>query len=178
MIISTFSLPALAADFGIKVGLNMSNPTITALPGLSPSSKTDYTFGAYMIFDITDQFSIQPEILYSRKGFDLKTAGTVVSSINAAYIDIPVNFHYKMTEQFGVYAGPFLGLIVDKSETGATGVADDLGTVDYGLAAGLSADINQFNVDIRWSTGLIDINRSVPEIKSSVISFLVGYSFY
>ena len=60
--------------FGLRGGINLAdvngNPgTYFSSPFTSPERIVSFHTGAYAQFSITHNFSVQPEVLFSRKGF-------------------------------------------------------------------------------------------------------------
>lgn len=102
----------------VKAGVNYSN--IILEDGAGDQQETQSTpglrIGLSVDVPIAGHFYIQPELMYSRKGFkqdDSWYAGLDNNfTVNANYIELPVNFLYKPTMGSGkllLGAGPYLG---------------------------------------------------------------------
>jgi hypothetical protein len=106
--------------FGLKAGLNISNVYDTKGEDFEAESKTGLAIGGFVSIPFGKYIGVQPEILFSQKGF--KGTGTLFGSpynisrtIN--FIDVPLLFALKPSEFFTVVAGPqFSYLLSQKNE--------------------------------------------------------------
>ncbi|UOG74608.1 PorT family protein [Hymenobacter tibetensis] len=182
--------------FGIKGGFNLAD-----LRGGDRSTYEDrlsnlktYHVGAYAQFGFNDKVSIQPEILFSRKGYDDRLAIPVGSSAPATvretrldYIQVPVLFVYNFLDNVSVHVGPQASLLVrakyagtDKSISGA-----GLHSLDYGVVGGLEARIGPARVGARYDMGLADVYKDTSEasrsfykdVKNGTFQVYVGVGF-
>jgi hypothetical protein len=58
---------------GVKVGFNISNFTGT---GSAVFAKQGYAFGAFLTYNLSARFAIQPEMLYMQKGSEFQLFST------------------------------------------------------------------------------------------------------
>jgi hypothetical protein len=115
VLISAYSFAQVG--LGIKGGLNIANVSGTDVP---PGSKTltGFAAGGYLEISLPLLFTIQPEILYSQKGFtyDENVFGTnvkVTAKLN--YLEIPVLVKYSFPVPVvkpSLYAGPAMGILL------------------------------------------------------------------
>ncbi len=124
--LSLFSTCLVAqVSLGFKAGLNYSKVSSTDFAGFSPNFKTidGGMIGALAEVGITDQFSLQPEITYTTKGFKIKEGIDIklfdfniplgVQAITKfKYLEIPLLAKYKFGDKAVkayVIAGPSVG---------------------------------------------------------------------
>ena len=199
VIISVSSPPVSAQGItgGLKTGLNHANFRGETI-GLT-KSRVGFTAGGFVTFRINETFSIQPEVYYTVKGFRQKVRGAFESTITLDYLEIPVLAKYSSETQNNVKISLFAGPAFEfnlKSKTnikpeGGIEEEKDLDTkgFDYGLVLGLEVSIDVYYckiiIESRYTLGLMIINkdwRNNPggedfEVKNSVLSLLVGFSF-
>lgn len=106
--------PAYAGktSFGIKAGLNMSNAA--GVPeGWNESIewKTGFTGGAFVNHAMSDNFSLQPELLFTQKGFGGSLIDDVVElALSLNYFELPILAKYTFSsgKKFrpAIFAGP------------------------------------------------------------------------
>lgn len=116
--------------YGIKGGTNFSN--LLKNKNVSNSffnrntrnTRTDFHVGAFMEIPIGDQWSIQPELLYSRQGanftdemcFSEANGECTISQIKGvesiSYISMPILFKYKLFKKFNLEFGPHVDYAV------------------------------------------------------------------
>lgn len=181
--ISLFSVATSAQmRFGIKGGLNLANESISssALGGLSLSPNLRIGFHAGLVMDspITETISIQPNLLFSQKGFKLSANGNdVTTTFN--YIELPINFLYHASESFSVGAGPYLGYALSgmvssaSQNTNVTFGSGEARRLDYGLNLTAGYEVSPgLVISANYSLGLANISDDSSEtIKNNVIGF-------
>lgn len=186
-------------SFGLKGGINLAD-----LRGDDVDVDTDFRLGAtgggFLTYSISDWFALQPEILYSQKGaeFGETIAGAPVEVTGKLdYLEIPIlaklTIPINSTFTPNLFIGPaFSFLLSAKLKAEAMGVTIiDLDTKDFqksfdvGLVFGGGIDIavgtGKITADTRYVMGLMNIDDpevgDAPDVKNSVISFMVGYGF-
>ncbi len=178
---------------GVKGGINVANVD-TNVEDISDliDSKTGFVGGGFVTLGLGSLFALQPELLYSQKGFQVDEFGETVK-FNTNYIEIPVllkaQFKLAMLRP-AVYAGPVLSF-----ETGCTVSALELSvdcddemagvgerkTNEWGAVFGANLDFFLGPVtlilDGRYQLGLTnlaDVPDSDDEVKSQVWQFMAG----
>ncbi|RMD48453.1 MAG: PorT family protein [Ignavibacteria bacterium] len=189
---------------GFKFGLNFANVSGNSVE--NTDSKTGITLGGFLVFQLSNLFSIQPELNISTKGYKQKqqfntigSENTIEYSYNLTYLEFPVltTLSIPIQSRFKPYLsiGPVLGI---KLSSGAEVNGDeveisDFNTLDFGLAIGTGTKFDKLPLtfDIRYTYGLSSIFDSETEvydpntgfatmkkinIKNKVFSIIIGYS--
>lgn len=176
-----FGVKAQELHFGIKGGLNFASiggDETGDIKGL-----TSFHIGALMEVMLNEQFSLQPEVIYSAQG-GKEDGGD--GELNFDYINVPIMAKYYATEALSIEAGPQFGILVNSKISGE-GEELDLDDItksfEFGLGVGLSYKIleNLF-VSGRYNIGLSNIwddNEFDDDFKqhNNVIQISVGYMF-
>jgi Outer membrane protein beta-barrel domain len=176
--------------FGVKGGVNLASIS-TSDKTVSTSSALGFHGGIVLDAPLSESISIQPNLLFSQKGFSLDASG-ISSKVTFNYIEVPVNFLFNATDALTIGAGPFLGYALSASakttfngQTQTTDVDFDNKSqrVDYGLniTAGYEV-IEGLVISANYSLGLANINKdattsSTNTIKNNVIGFSVTKFF-
>ncbi|MBA9076211.1 MULTISPECIES: porin family protein [Rufibacter] len=192
------------SSFGIKGGVNYSNLSGDLKEESRFNNKLGFHAGLYLNAPIVgDFFSIQPEVLYSNKGFkyDDKVIATPLGetryegSANFNYIDIPVLARVKAGPLF-FEAGPqasYLLSINDKtkkyidgelvtSET-STKSKDNYSDFEIGYAAGVGfATSGGITLGLRYNGAFTDFtekvnmnNEDFKDARHSLFQLSVGF---
>lgn len=106
-----FTTTQAQVKFGIKAGYSMANMSLQYPASVTmPAAKTFSGFHAGLLFDIilAENFSLQPELLYSAKGYHMTGRNYLLppgggppslAQLNIDYhynyLELPVNFLYK-----------------------------------------------------------------------------------
>ena len=170
------STEALAQDltFGIKAGINLSTLT----------QEDDFTtriaphFGVALDWAVSEEFSVQPELLYSSQGYKQDFNGQDIRG-KIDYFNVPVLASYEIIDDLSIQAGPQIGINI-RSEVDVEGQGTgniNVNDVDVSAVFGLQLEIDDsFFAQARYGLGL----REVPlnsDFKNSVISVSLGFFF-
>ncbi len=151
------------AKFGIKAGLNMSNFT----GDVESDAATSFYVGGLVDLAISENFHIQPEVLYSMEGAD---------NASLSYLRIPVMAKYYVMEGFNLQAGPSLAFKV-AAEDDFTDEATKSMDLGLGIGAAYELPMGLF-FDLRYNLGLMDISEvDGAEIKNTNLQLGLGYRF-
>lgn len=175
---------AQGLSIGVKGGLNMAS--ITGADVGSPQIKSGFVVGAYGNIDLMF-INIQPELLYSQKGFKEEELGVTITG-SYDYLEIPVLLKFPFGKIIvpSVYFGPSFGMLMNAEwEAGGIGVdwKDYTESSDLGFVFGVDLKTPaKLTLDARYTMGLKTISKEIlgvtPEWKNSVISLMVGYSLF
>jgi hypothetical protein len=181
--------------FGVKGGVNISNLYIDDVH--DEQVKESFHFGVYSKMNVAGAFSIQPEMMYSRKGAEVEyrrnnLQGNVDYSLD--YIDFPLLMRVDIGA-LNLHAGPYASYLVDaevRSEDvrgGSSPTAnlneDAFHSFDYGVSGGLGLEWKVIDMGVRYNYGLRDVgsyNRNEPgnaleSGRNSVAQFYIGLGF-
>lgn len=179
--------------FGLKAGLNLAN-----LSGdvEDVDTKLGAQFGAFAEIMVTENFAVQPELVFSMQG--AKTEYTELGAnyeekLNLSYLNIPIMAKYYVTPQFNIHAGPQVGFLMSaknkyevsgggQSASGDIDLKDLMKSVDFGLGLGVGYNFtDNLGLEARYTAGLSNIYDDVDEldvtVNNMVIQFAVVYKF-
>ncbi|MDD4761320.1 MAG: porin family protein [Salinivirgaceae bacterium] len=106
--------------FGIKAGANLANVYDTEGEDFEADSKLGIAAGVFLSIPIGSFLGIQPEVLYSQKGY--RSSGSVATigyefKHTASYLDIPLLIQLKPHPMLTILAGPqYSYLMKEKKE--------------------------------------------------------------
>lgn len=108
-----------ALAFGPKIGLNLANVYDSEGEKFEADPKFGFVAGAFLSIPIGTYLGIQPELLYSQKGF--KASGSVLGSDytftrTLNYLDIPLLITVKPTPMLTLLAGPQYSYLLSKKD--------------------------------------------------------------
>ena len=156
--------------FGVKAGANFASLEGDGLEGLE--TYTSFHFGALLELKVFENFSLQPELLYSSQG--AKVNSEAVDDINFNYVTVPVLAKfYLISDRLSVEAGPQFSFLVNEN------VADQFEgeTFDFGIAGGLGYNItDNFFLQARYIAGLTEASRNA-DVTNRVIQLSFGFKF-
>ena len=175
-----------AQNFGVKAGYNYSTlsgetSSISTIEGLS-----GFYIGGLVELPISNMLSIQPELIFSRQGVDLRqglknlSIRTDTSEIRLDYLNIPVMAKVNLGPIF-LEGGVQFGFLVNKPKVDSY-IAnvylrnlldkDSYNSFDFGVGAGLGFNLNRrLFVEARYThslTNVFDPNDNL--FKTSLIS--------
>jgi len=141
---------------GIKVGGNLASLSGNGTQELE--SLLNFHAGFFMEIGITEDFKVQPELLFSVYGFKQNEGDN--QNVRLNYVVLPIMAKYFISEKICVEAGPQVGLLVT-AKNGKGSLADVKSAFydrDFGLNAGASFKINEkTSASLRYYFGLNDV---------------------
>ena len=152
--------------FGAKIGANFSNLNGDGLDG---DNLTSFHVGALMELNLLENFSVQPELLYSSQGTDYQN-----EEYKLDYVAVPVLAKfYLATDKLSLEAGPQFSFLINED------VPDQFRTKSFDFAAvgGLGYNVTSFLfVQARYVVGLSDTSRDAA-VTNRVIQLSAGFRF-
>ena len=199
--IATNAQSLIPIKYGIKVGLNFSNLNITSTidgvqHGVQPtdnSSQTGISAGFIVHIPLSDQWFINPDVLYSQKGAKFNYAFTHDYEINQrdeyktnnqvtlSYVELNPTISYKATDKLALNFGPSVSFLIGVDTTIQalplmpnilTDGLVETASLDVGLNLGISYFFTEhFFVDSRVYTGFIEVASVIQpyEVITSII---------
>jgi hypothetical protein len=177
-LLSTLSLKAQDVQLGFKSGINVANLSVSNAP---PDDEADYRsrtgvrIGGFVEVGLSENFAVQPAILYSAKGSELAdepfggfsggSDATLIVKFKVNYLSLPVMAKYSFINsgdvQVSAQAGPYVGYLVG-AEIADDNELNNINDWDLGAQGGLSADFatgpGSIVLDAQLGFGFIDLN--------------------
>jgi len=171
---STSTAASSPVRFGLKAGLNIST-----ISNSDANSKAGFYGGVFANIPVAQDFSVQPEVLYSGMGAKAKENSNV--KLNTDYIAVPVMLQYNLISNLYVEAGPQFGFLISakgKVNGNSVDVKDNFKTFDFGLGLGAGYYFTQnIGVNVRYTAGLSDIPKNNTDDASRNGVFQIGLAY-
>ena len=179
--VSIATVHAQITHFGVKGGLNSSSLKTTGSGATFTSdSKIGFYAGAFAQIGVSQNFAVQPEIMYSLLGARYKFSNVNVNR-NLSYISIPFLAEY-IKDGLSIVAGPQISFLVaakDKGTNISSDVKSQFKTTEIAGVVGAGyTTLGGFGFDARYQLGLTDIvkdNSSGYKFKNNNFQFGVHY---
>lgn len=202
------AVPLLSAELGVEIkgGMNISIQRGTYVNSVNEKESEEplYGFcgGAALPISFVNNFTIQPEILYSMKGYKgeklhfekegevwVKSSGDTEYTLN--YLDVPVLVKYRITDGIlspNIYAGPVFSFLLT-NEYSSENPLDKTGSLrmksfDFGAAAGLGVNFHlpkgYIITDFRYTFGMLNVCDTPDggfeyQAQNGAFTALLGY---
>jgi len=163
--------------WGVKGGLNLHKISKIEFDN---SMKPGFHLGIFANFQLSDQFSIQHEVLYSLRGVSLNVpvVGKYVQSFS--FLDLPWMLNYHVSPNFFVSAGVQPSLYTYFKSPKADTIVynkDNVNTVDFGYLLGASfISQNNFGFGVRFNGSIVPAFDLESNGKNYVLQVFVSYS--
>ncbi|WP_431241390.1 porin family protein [Flavobacterium sp. P21] len=203
MLCATVTAQTEKVKLGVKAGLNISSLTFDESE-IDSSSKSGFTVGLMGEIPLTENFSVQPELLYSQQGMKFSYADADVqnshykSTVSLNYINIPVMLKYYVAKGLSLQAGPQVGILLkakNEYQDNFLGYEnyENLNLKDY--SNGVDASVNfglgyqfkdRFYVDARYNMSYTNVFKDATSntnyiinsnMKNRVFQVTFGYFF-
>ena len=178
---------------GFKAGVNFSNVYDQQGQDFVAEGKAGFAAGGFVAIPIGKFFGVQPEVMYSQKGF--KATGKVLGfnydySRTTSYLDIPLLLQIKPITMLSFVAGPQFSYLLDtKTEFNGSSSTSNEPSINgdnykkniFGFVVGADVNIDHFLLSGRagWDISKSDVegNSSAPRYKNQVLQLTLGYTF-
>ena len=180
--------------FGLKVGTNYSNVYDSQGEDFVADAKFGLAGGAFVSIPIGSFFGIQPEVLFSQKGY--KSTGTFLGSSYSMtrttdYLDIPLFVVIKPIENVSILFGPQFSYLMKQKDdfTGGTITAtqeetytnDNYRKNTFCLTGGADLNIDHLVIGLRAGWDVENNNgdgtTTTPRYKNMWYQATIGYRF-
>lgn len=179
-------------QFGAKIGANYSNVYDTEGEEFDADAKTGLALGVFLSIPIGTYLGVQPEILFSQKGF--KGSGAILGSEykftrTTNHIDVPLYLAFKPSEFITFVAGPQYSYMLSRtdkfeSDFGSTEEKEEFENDEIRkntLSASIGIDINIDNIvlgaraawDLQDNKG--DGSSSTPRYRNTWLQATIGF---
>ncbi len=179
---------------GAKIGMNYANVYDSQGEEFDADPKLGLAAGAFLSIPIGTYIGIQPEVMFSQKGF--KATGRFLGADyeftrTTNYLDIPIYLALKPSEFLTIVAGPQFSYLMSRKDVFKTpfGTAEQEDEFEnenirkntLGVSLGLDININHFVIGARAAWDLQD-NRgdgtsTTPRYKNTWLQATVGLRF-
>ena len=181
--------------FGLKAGINYSNVYDAKGEEFSADAKFGLAGGLFIAVPIGKYIGIQPEVLFSQKGF--KGTGRLfgtsyVLTRTTNYIDVPLYFALKPSRFFTILAGPQYSYLIsqqNKFENAATTIVqeqefenDNIRKNTFCFSGGADIMLNHLVISGRAGWDILNNNgdgtSTTPRYKNAWYQLTAGYIFH
>ncbi|WP_366183540.1 porin family protein [Flavobacterium ovatum] len=166
------------SNVGIKGGYNLAAVQFDGEG--ETSQRHGFHIGLYGESFVSDNFAIQPEVMFSQQGYVIDNGnGKFTQKLN--YINVPLMFKAYPSDNFFLEAGPQIGFAVTHKEeySGLFSSSQeyDPKSLDWGMnfGAGLKSD-SGVSIGVRYHLGLGDLYEN-NSAYNRVWQFSLGIDF-
>jgi hypothetical protein len=190
--------PDIAVHFGFLFGANLSNLTYeSSVVSVSDlESRFGLAGGLALRVDFGRVFSLEPELLFSQKGFTESLplysfggnpTGRYTDTTTLNYLEMPLLLKFSVPSgkvRPNIFAGFSAGLFVEGSSTDSvSGTTEPIPSllitpVETSFIAGLGLDIGRFSISGRFEQGLSGIFSDSPAgalVQNQLFNVMVGF---
>jgi hypothetical protein len=172
--------------FGIKAGANYTKFSGDNLGDIE--YKFGFVGGLAANFGLSESLSIQPELLYSMKGAELKGAPLDDFNFKLNYLELPILFRYTLSDGKGPFlqAGPQIGYLINSKVSDGDGNEykidnDNFQKMELGYVAAIGYQLQSgLSIEGRFNGGINSIGKddeSYDQQRNRVFSLQLGYMF-
>ena len=180
--------------FGLKAGFNRSNLYDSKTQDFSYNPKFGFVGGAFLAIPLGKYFGVQPEVLFSQKGF--KASGVTLGqpynfTRTTNYIDVPIFLAIIPSPYVTILAGPQFSYLTSQKDVFDNTLYSSsqeqqfhntnlrknmlgfVGGLDFNLASAVIG--TRIGWDVQSNNG--DGSSSVPNYKNVWLQLTLGFRF-
>lgn len=184
-------------DVGVIGGVHLTSNRVDPDDFFDVKSRPEFGFGGVIGIPLMDALSLKIEVLYLRKGSDIRVTGFDEDvEVVAEYIEFPIMAKYSF-DAGGIHpyliAGPTIGFLLSARQTAsfipseAEDIKDDTESLDLGIGIGAGVDLpigsNTLFAHVKYLYGLMNKDADDGEadqtesIHSQGIAIMLGFTF-
>jgi hypothetical protein len=182
-------------SFGLKIGTNYSNVYDSQGEQFTADGKYGLAAGAFLSLPLGKVIGIQPEVIYSEKGF--KASGSFLGSNYSAtrtttFIDVPILLAIKPVSFLTVLAGPQYSFLVKQNNNFTTSLTmvdqqkvfdnDNIRKNVLGLTGGVDINLSSFVISARAGWDVQNNNgdgtSTTPRYKNAWYQATIGIRLF
>ena len=165
-------------EFGIKAGGNYSDFDGA---NFSTDPLAGFHAGATVAFNVTNNFLVQQEFLFSMQGAKVLSGPLGAQEIKLSYINVPILLKYRTNSGFFVEAGPQVSIKVKEDVLGLNNI-DFAKKIDFGVAGGLGYQSKiGLGIGARYVYGIQKVletpSVALDDLKNNNIQASIFYKF-
>ena len=179
---------------GLKAGANYSNIYDESDNAFEADGKLGFAGGAFVAIPLGRFLGIQPEILYSQKGY--RAGGTLLGTSyeytrTLSYIDIPLQLAIKPAPGFTIVLGPQYSYLINRKDVIRSGTFSETNDQDFEnedirkntlcMVGGFDFTIAGFVIAPRAGIDFMNNNgdgtQTTPRYKNNWVQLTVGFRF-
>ena len=180
-------------SFGIKAGANFSNVYNSEGQAFVADGKFGFAGGVFLGIPIGSFIGIQPEVLFSQKGF--KATGSILGGTynftrTTNYLDVPILLSIKPAQGFSIVVGPQFSYLI--SETDDYGVLSTTQKQEFdnqsirknifGIVGGVDIELSPVVLGLRAGYDLQknngDGSSTAPNYKNAYYQATLAYKLF
>lgn len=182
-------------QFGFKIGANMSNVYDTRGEEFRADAKFGLAAGAFFSIPIGEYIGIQPEVMFSQKGY--QTTGNIIGvgyeyRLTSNFIDIPLLLAIKPVPFVTLLAGPQFSYLLSEKRQFNNSITDpvvqerdfendNVRKNTLGFVFGLDFNIDRAVIGARAGYDILNNNgdgtQTTPRYKNAYYQATLGYRF-
>ncbi len=155
-----------STKYGVRGGMNISNLDFNGSSLADNVHRNGFIIGFFGEYGLSKTVYVMPELQFSAEGAKLEP-------LQLDYLQMPVFFKFRLSEELNIGAGPQVGLKINKVDDGIRNFA-------YSGVAGVEVKLNyMLFADARYTYGISNIFDKNLGIKAnnSTIQIGVGFKF-
>lgn len=180
---------------GAKVGVNYSNVYDAQGEEFQANPKFGSVAGVFLAIPIGRYFGLQPEALFSQKGF--QATGRILGNTynftrTTSYIDLPLFFSVKPSEFLTIMAGPQYSYLIKQRDVFANAttsieqetefINDNVRKNTFCVIGGLDLTLKHVVISARAGWDVLNNNgdgtSTTPRYKNAWYQATIGYRLY
>lgn len=166
---------AQAQEFGAVVGVHQTTADAN-VTGVSSDGKFNFKAGLGVNFELADAMRFRTGVLYSQRHFELTDSTGGKTKINFAYLDVPANFQYNISEMVGFFGGLVVAINTSDDVSPDPGTSADADQMVPLIDLGVNFLFNDLvGFDLYYERGLGEFANNLENFSTFGANFLFWF---
>ena len=162
-----------------KVGIGIGNLSgkYTTLPGVDNKVRVGLVAGVEGEYYVNDWLGIAAGLSYAQQGWKFEGNG-VDETTKLDYLNIPLTADFYVAKGLALKTGVQFGFLMN-AKVESEDVKDACEKLNLSIPIGVSYEISDFVIDLRYNMGLNKTNKpnNGNKVRSDLLQITLGYKF-
>ena len=161
----------------VGIGIGMLSGEWKTAPGVSNKSRLGLVAGVEGEYYATEWLGIAAGLNYAQQGWKMEGNG-LKETYKLDYLNIPVTADFYVAKGFALKTGVQFGFLMS-AKVESEDVKEACEKVNFSIPLGISYEISNFVLDLRYNMGLNKTNKADNgnKARSDLFQITLGYKF-
>ena len=161
----------------VGVGIGMLSGEWTSAPGVDNKTRTGFVAGVEGEYYVNDWLGIAAGLNYAQQGWKFEGSG-IDETTKLDYLNIPLTGNFYVAKGLALKTGVQFGFLMS-AKVEDTDIKDACEKLNISIPIGVSYEISDFVIDLRYNLGLNKTNKADngSKARSDLFQVTLGYKF-
>ena len=161
----------------VGVGIGVLSGEWTSAPGVDNKTRLGLLAGVEGEYYVNDWLGIAAGLNYAQQGWKFEGGGESATT-KLDYLNVPLTGNFYVAKGLALKTGVQFGFLMSAKDEGVD-IKDGCEKLNLSIPIGISYEISNFVLDLRYNLGLSNTNKADDgnKLRSDLLQITLGYKF-